>query len=119
MEKMAAPILKVIRFQTEDVIVTSSATMLEGLKANTPYFALGSEINEFKPDEDKSKSRFYTFTYDPASNQIRYTSSTAYLEKEIKDNNIDFPNIYAWFTNQWVTENQYKDYYFTKGSWTQ
>ena len=118
MEKMAAPILEVIRFQTEDVIVTSSATMLESLKANTPYFALGSEINQFNPDEDKSDSRFYTFTYNPALNQLIPTSSTAYSEKEIR-NNQNFPNIYAWFTNQWVTENQDKDYYFKKGSWTQ
>lgn len=117
MEKMAAPILEVLRFHSEDVIVTSSATMLEGLKAGTPYFALGSEINEYYDDEKVTGTRFYTFTYDPALNQL-FIDPTAYRRKELMDSD-KFPNLYAWYTNRWVTENQHKDYYSDKTFWTQ
>ena len=118
MVKMIAPKLEIIRFNADDVIVTSSTAMVESLKPETSYFALGSEIIQFDPNEDISSSRFYTFKYNPTLNQIQYTSRTAYRENEIK-NSQDFYYLYAWYNNGWVTENQYKDYYFNLGSWTQ
>ena len=118
MKKINSPKLEIIHFNTEDVIVTSSTTMFESLKPETPYFALGSEINQFDSNEDKNAYRFYTFKYNPTLNQILYTSSTAYSEKDVKQSS-NFYYLYAWYNNGWVTENQYKDYYLNLGSWTQ
>lgn len=112
MKKISVPKMEVIRFTTEDVIVTSG---FSSLSAETPYFALGSEINEYFSyngiNSKETAQRFSTFSYKPESMSINIIQHSAYTEAQLK-NSREFNNIYAWFDNgSWFTEGQTRTNY--------
>ena len=109
MKKMNSPKLEIIQFNTEDVIVTSGFSNIHSLDSGIPYFALGTEMKEARPDEEiKNKDDyFYKFSYDSQSNTYDYTNNNPYKLSTLDT----FAGYYAWYNNGWKTENQYYTYY--------
>ena len=109
MEKMSAPKLEVIHFNTEDIIVTSSPSNVHGLDSRQPYFALASEMSEAMPDAEISSNDkwFYRFKYDSASDTYPYFDNNPHKLSELNDDS----GYYAWYKNGWKTENQYYTFY--------
>ena len=114
MEKMSAPKLEVIHFNTEDVIVTSGnsaatsfikATQLQG----NNYFTLGSEVGEGTSGagfDVISKSKYYKFNIKNGSFSLADTNT--FPIRDIGN------EIYAWFDEDskgWYTEMHLKSDY--------
>ena len=115
MRKMDKLVLDIIRFETEDIIVTSggSPSLYSGLTGDTTYFTWGSEINQsnYKNSEGyKIKDgSFYKFRYSPESNTINlFQRDQKYTIGQIGDER----EFYAWYdTGGWFTEGLTKNSY--------
>lgn len=123
MKKISVPKMEVIRFTTEDVIVTSGTGSLMGsnyypVTEGTTYFALGSEINDYSGTKERRENCFSTFYFDSSTGLFEIRNRDIYNKTGIKTaKNFDYP--YAWYNDIcWVTENKTKDYYIESG-WTQ
>lgn len=110
MEKMSAPKLEVITFNTEDVIVTSGNSAATNFirATNLPdnfYFTLGFEVEEGTDKEELRRSSFYRFNIIDGSFSLMNTSH------QIRDITKE---IYAWYDEDskgWYTEMHLKSHY--------
>ena len=107
MNKMAVPNLEIIRFTTEDVIVTSGTGQVSspitysycpGFNNNTSYVATADELKQ--GGYSYTESAWYRFVYSSNSDQ-KFQSITPW------DPNSDTDYFYAWFresVNTWWTD---------------
>ena len=116
MEKMSAPKLEVIHFNTEDVIVTSGNSAATNFirATNLPdnfYFTLGSEVEQGTSNEELSRNLFYKFNIKDGS--FLLANGNTFPIRDIGN------EIYAWFDEDskgWYTEMHLKsDYLLADG----
>lgn len=115
MKKMNSPKLEVIQFNTEDVIVTSSASTIHTLISGQPYFALGSEMHDARPNVEirSGDTVYYKFQYNAISDQYTYFSDYSLLKYIANDTNAGY---YAWWDDySWRTDNQDYTFYSSIG----
>ena len=122
MKKLPSLNLEVIRFTTEDVIVTSGTGTTVGatyspLTEGVTYFAFGSEINDYTRKNERRKNYFSTFYFDSSTGSFTILNTDVCKETEVgSKSTFNYP--YAWYNNiAWVTENKTKEYYLEIG-WT-
>jgi len=124
MKKLPSLNLEVIRFTTEDVIVTSGTGTTVGatyspLTEGVTYFAFGSEINDYTGKKERRKNYFSTFCFDPSTGSFTILNMDVCKETEVgSKRTFNYP--YAWYNDNdiaWVTENKTKEYYLENG-WT-
>ena len=118
MKKMAAPNMEVLRFTTEDVIVTSGTGQLTQTTAvfapPDTYFTLGRELND--AGKSANKSYFYKFTPTAKTDVFEYDKQTA---SKYNIQNIEDSWVYAWYNNGWQTDGYKKKYYIDNDiGWT-
>ena len=109
------PMMEVIRFTTEDVIVTSGGSTSGTadpvrfiFEAGTPYFARGDEINESLSTPKVKDGFYYYFTPSADADTFIYDKS------KNAQNDIDLKSgyIYAWYKDTgWYSEGKMKDAY--------
>lgn len=121
MKKLPSLNLEVIRFTTEDVIVTSGTGTTVGatyspLTEGVRYFALGEEINQYRSSSNCNEKYVSSFTYNPSTDTFTLIYRDECKIKEVS-NKSNFTYSYAWYDNIWLTENQPKEYYLEIG-WT-
>ena len=119
MKKMAAPNMEVIRFTTEDVIVTSGTGQLtQTASVFAPpdtYFTLGRELVDAGHSK-ANKSYFYKFTPTAKTDVFEYDKQTA---SKYNIQNIEDSWVYAWYNNGWQTDGYKKKYYIDNNiGWT-
>ena len=111
MEKMArkcVPILEVIRFHTEDVIVTSGDPIASSFSRVTPlsdnrYFTSGPERKQ-DPDAGSATNRYY-YKFNMVDGKLEFDSN-AFLIDDV------YNEIWAWYDQgDWYTEWKDKTYY--------
>lgn len=122
MKKLPSLNLEVIRFTTEDVIVTSGTGTTVGatyspLTEGVTYFAFGSEINDYTRTNNQKEKYFSTFCFDSSTGSFTILNKDVCKETAIEQQKyFDYP--YAWYNDiAWVTENKTKEYYLEIG-WT-
>lgn len=113
MEKMSAPKLEVIHFNTEDVIVTSGNSAATNFFKATQlldnyYFTSGSEVGQGTDKEELSGSRFYRFNI--INGFFSSDDNNSHLLRDINK------EIYAWYDEDskgWYTEMLPKTHYMS------
>ena len=122
MKKLPSLNLEVIRFTTEDVIVTSGTGTSAGatyspLTKGRTYFTFGKEINDYTRTNNQKENYFSTFYFDSSTGLFTIRNSEACKIAAIEQQRyFDYP--YAWYNDiAWVTENKTKEYYLENG-WT-
>lgn len=122
MKKLPSLNLEVIRFTTEDVIVTSGTGTTVGatyspLTEGVTYFAFGSEINQYRSSSNCKEKYVSSFTYNPSTDTFSIVHQDECKIKEVS-NKSNLTYSYAWYDSIWLTENKPKEYYLENG-WTQ
>lgn len=112
MKKLPPLNLEVIRFTTEDVIVTSGTGQLSqsNFVFSPPYtyFTLGRELND--AGENATPNAFYKYIPNSKSNSFVYDKSTA--DRIFNTKQIGEFWRYAWYNdNSWHSADQTKDYF--------
>ena len=122
MKKLPSLNLEVIRFTTEDVIVTSGTGTSAGatyspLTEGRTYFTFGKEINDYTRTNNQKENYFSTFYFDSSTGLFTIRNSEACKIAAIEKQRY-FDYLYAWYNDiAWVTENKTKEYYLENG-WT-
>ena len=119
MKKMAAPNMEVIRFTTEDVIVTSGTGQLtQTASVFAPpdtYFTLGRELVD-AGNTVRQPYSFYKFVPSSQTNIFEYDKMTS---EPRNIGNIEDSWVYAWYNNGWQTDGYKKKYYIDNNiGWT-
>ena len=116
MKKMLSPELEIIRFDSQDIIVTSgggTTVSYFNLIPGQYYFARSDELMQYNSSKYKTldEDRFnviYISTWD-SSFHTQYTNVCS--AKKLNDNEVIVDQYYAWFNGEWFTENQTKGFY--------
>ena len=116
MKKIHAAELEVIRFTTEDVIVTSGAGGSGGTTdpitapflPDPTYFTSGDYINRSGASDKKFTDGLYYF-FKVTDNGTNFGFDKSNYRTNIGQ--VDPSYLYAWYDNRWITENKDKSYY--------
>lgn len=105
MNKMAIPNLDVIRFTTEDVIVTSGTPPFS---IKERYFTIGREINDAAPGSLAVSNNMKFYTFHPSENTYDFV-----LDKGTKCNDVRqvAGYRYSWYNNKRWYSGQTPEYY--------
>ena len=115
MKRTFNPIMEVIRFTTEDVIVTSggstsgTADPVKFLfEAGTPYFARGDEINQGLNITKAKEGYYYYFTPSADVDTFSYIRSNYNTNEQ----SINSSYIYVWYKDSgWYSDGLKKEAY--------
>ncbi len=110
--------MEVIRFTTEDVIVTSGGSTSGTadpvkfiFEAGTPYFARGDEINQSLPNPKVNDGYFYYFTPETDGDSFSFNKKDSKMYAT-NDLNLKSGYIYAWYKDTgWYSDGLEKDAY--------
>ena len=118
MKRTFNPIMEVIRFTAEDVIVTSgvgTTSTADPVKfifeAGTPYFARGEEINQSYNSNKVKPGFYYYFTPSADTDTFLYNKTDAKMSAQ-NDMYLKSGYIYAWYKlSGWYSDNLTIDSY--------